>query len=197
MVYYDHAMLGATVAVAAGAQRRHGWPVVVLAALAGMFPDWDALAIHISPETYQIGHRVWGHNLFAVTLAGILLGGLGYWIHQSQPNKRNGEPAGAPSRAGPWIGLAVLILWSHASLDFLYCSWEGNTDWPVGLLWPLVSEGFGQPWIPWRDWGATILLLGALFGIFLVRDRRQRLACQALLLLGFYIAARGALRQWG
>jgi hypothetical protein len=67
MVYYDHAMVGATLAVALGAQRRYGWPVVALAALAGMFPDWDATPKHFSPRTYQIGHRVWGHNLFAVT----------------------------------------------------------------------------------------------------------------------------------
>jgi len=59
MVHYDHGMLGATLAVAVGAQRRLGWPAVALAALAAMFPDWDAMSKHISPRTYQAGHRVW------------------------------------------------------------------------------------------------------------------------------------------
>src|SRR5262249_28013257 len=55
MVYYDHAMVGATLAVAVGAQRRYGWGVVLLAALVGMFPDWDALSKHVSPQTYKVG----------------------------------------------------------------------------------------------------------------------------------------------
>src|SRR6266849_4744904 len=122
MVYYDHAMLGATLAVAVGAQRRQGWPIVILAALAGMFPDWDALSSNISPQTYRIGHRVWGHNLFAVTLAGIVLGLLGYWISQSctkstDLDSTNGERQAG--EAGFWIVLCVLIMWSHPLLDFL------------------------------------------------------------------------------
>lgn len=92
MVYYDHALVGATLAVAAGMQRRYGWPAVMLAALAGMFPDWDATPKHFYPEAYVAGHRVWGHNLFAVTLAGAALGGLGYLIDRS-PGGRDARSA--------------------------------------------------------------------------------------------------------
>jgi membrane-bound metal-dependent hydrolase YbcI (DUF457 family) len=201
MVYYDHAILGATLAVGVGAQRRQGWPIVILAALAGMFPDWDALSSHISPQTYRIGHRVWGHNLFAATFAGILLGWFGYWISQSGPKSPNLDPKASRGRKPPelsyWIVLCVLIMWSHPLLDFLYCGWDRNVDWPVGLLWPIVPEGYGRPWMPWNDWGATAILLGGLFAIILVRRHRQITACVFLALLASYVAIRGATVQWG
>src|SRR5262245_46301439 len=129
MVHYDHAMLGATLAVAAGALRRYGWQVVVLAALAGSAPDWDALPKHVSPRTYGPGHRVWGHTLFAVTLAGVALGLLGYLIHRSLPARPIMDPTAPPERAVHWIGLCVLILWSHPLLDVLYCGLDRNADW--------------------------------------------------------------------
>ncbi len=200
MVYYDHAMLGATLAVAVGAQRRKGWPIVILAALAGMFPDWDALSSHISPQSYRVGHRVWGHNLFAVTLAGIVLGLLGYWISQSctkstDLDSTNGERQAG--EAGFWIVLCVLIMWSHPLLDFLYCGWDRNVDWPVRLLWPIVPEGYGRPWMPWNDWGASAILLAGLFTTILVRRHRQLSACVFLALLVSYVAIRGATVQWG
>src|SRR5438874_509089 len=109
MVYYDHAMLGATVAMAVGAQRRYGWAVVVLAALAGMVPDWDAASKHVSTPVYEAGHRVWGHNLFAVTLAGAALGWLGYAIHRSLAHRFAAQAAGDSDGVGPWIVLGVAV----------------------------------------------------------------------------------------
>jgi hypothetical protein len=197
MVHYDHGMLGATLAVAVGAPRRLGWPAVVLAALAGMFPDWDAMSKHVSPRTYQIGHRVWGHNLFAVTLAGIALGGLGYLIHNSRPRLPAQELSPAATRLGPWVVLGVLILWTHPLLDVIYCGLEREADWPVGLLWPVVSGGYGVPWMPWHDWGATAILLGGLILIAVAGRYRQVSACLSLLVLGLYVAFRGALLHWG
>ena len=204
MVYYDHAMMGATVAVAVGAQRRHGWPAVILAALAGMFPDWDAMSSHISPQTYRIGHRVWGHNLFAATLGGIMLGLFGYWISKSRPMILDQEaPAAEPncerqtSEAGYWIILCVLIMWSHPFLDFLYCGWDRSVNWPVRLLWPIVPEGFGRPWMPWNDWGASAILVAGISTIILFRRHRQLVGVVSLSLFASYVVIRGALVQWG
>jgi hypothetical protein len=194
MVHYDHGMLGATLAVAFGAQRRHGWPVVVLAALAGMFPDWDALSKHISPETYQVGHRVWGHNLFAVTLGGAALGGLGYLIHESIPRVR---PAGtARTGVGYWIALGVAVMWTHPFLDLLYCGVDRDADWPVALFWPLRPGRYGRPWIPWSDWGATIILLGGLAAIALAGKQRQAAGVMSLVVLTMYVAVRGGMMRW-
>lgn len=203
MVYYDHAMLGATLAVAVGAQRRLGWPIVVFAALAGMLPDWDAASKHISQETYHIGHRVWGHNLFAATLGGILLGLLGYWISRSRPMILDNDsdalqPNGArqASGLGFWIVLCILITLSHPLFDVLYCGWGRDVNWPVRLLWPLVPDGFGRPWMPWGDWGASVILLVGLC-VVLVVPRRQLAACLSLSVFAIYVIIQGALVQWG
>jgi hypothetical protein len=91
--YYDHGMIGATLAVAAGAQRRYGWAAVVLAALAAMFPDWDAATERSYPRAYAEGHRFWGHNLFAETAAGAALGWLGYLIHRSRSRRLARPPS--------------------------------------------------------------------------------------------------------
>jgi hypothetical protein len=210
MVYYDHGMVGATVAVALGAERRYGWAVVALAALAGMFPDWDALAKHVSDDAYRSVHRVWGHNLFAATAAGLALGALGYWIHRSSarplPSAARPQvdgpassqaPAGADADGiGLWLVLGVAILWTHPLLDVLYCGWEHNGDWPVGLLWPLVRGGYARPWMPWQDWGATLILAGGLCLVVLLPRQRQRGACVCLAAVALYVAARGAAVQW-
>ena len=195
MVYYDHALVGATLSVAAGMQRRYGWPAVMLAALAGMFPDWDATPKHIWPQAYVLGHRVWGHNLFAVTLAGAALGGLGYLIHRSRSHRSTPTPAVDPGGAGLWVMVGVAILWTHPLLDLLYCGWEQNADWPVKLFWPAAPWGFALPWMPWADWGATVLLLTGLLVCTLVRRHRQRCAAASLAVLVLYIGVRGALLQ--
>jgi hypothetical protein len=196
MVHHDHAMVGAALAVAAGAQRRHGWGVVLLAALAGAFPDWDAASKHVLPRAYQLGHRVWGHNLFAVTLAGAALGGLGCLVYNSRPPPRGPDTAPAPARLGAWVALGVLILWTHPLLDLLYCGAGRDADWPVALLWPLVPGGFARPWVPWSDWGATAILGGGLTVVALAGSCRRVAACGSLLLLCLYIAARGAVLHW-
>ena len=65
MIHYDHALLGATFAVAAGAHRRHGWPLVAAVALGSMLPDWDSLSGTYGPDAHRAVHRVCGHNLWA------------------------------------------------------------------------------------------------------------------------------------
>jgi membrane-bound metal-dependent hydrolase YbcI (DUF457 family) len=194
MMYYDHAMVAATVTVGMGAQRRYGWAIVVMAALAGLAPDWDALTQYKSLHDYQIGHRVWGHNLFAATFVGACVGAVGYLIHQSNGGEVSQEQARAARRGYAfWIGLGILIAWSHPLFDLLYCGVDRDADWPVGLLWPVVSRRVAVPWIPWSDWGATGILLAGLLLVALVRRQRQLAACVSLLLLGLYVALRGSL----
>lgn len=196
MVHYDHAMVGATLALAAGVERRYGWTPALLAALIAMFPDWDALPKHISPEAYLAGHRVWGHNLFAVTVAGAVLGGLAYLVHHSGAARFRGA-AVAPPPLALWVVLGVVIIWSHPLLDLLYCGLHHDADWPVKLLWPVAPAGFSLPWMPWSDWGATIILFAGLLVAFLSREYRQSAACASLALLVSYIGVRGWWLHWG
>lgn len=191
MVHYDHGLLGATLALAVGAERRLGWAGVVLAALAAMVPDWDALYKHIDYETYVRTHRVWGHNVFAVALAGILLGMAGYLITHSTPRGRALQPHGS---FGYWIILTMIIALTHPLMDVLYCGLDRDADWPVALFWPLKQERFGQPWIPWSDNGATLILFVGLTITAFAPIRRQRWACISMIVFTSYVALRGALR---
>jgi hypothetical protein len=193
MIHYDHGMVGATVALAVGAHRRHGWPIVFLAALIGMFPDWDAVPRHVSPEIYRRGHRIWGHNIFAVTLAGAGLGWLGYWIHTSVARRRSSASFTPPGGPASWILLGLLIMWTHPLLDILYAGPESPSNWPVGLLWPITSVGFALPGMPNNDRGASILLAAGLLAGALMPRRSQRWACLGLILLPIYVGVRRAL----
>jgi hypothetical protein len=155
-------------------------------------------------ETYWLGHRVWGHNLFAATLGGILLGLFGYCISRSRPMILDQDsPAPQPngeqqtSEMAFWIVLCVLIMWTHPLFDFLYCGWDRSVDWPVRLFWPVVPEGFGRPWMPWGDWGASAILLAGICAIFLIRRHRQLVGVVTLLIFGIYVVIRGSLVQWG
>jgi hypothetical protein len=86
---------------------------------------------------------------------------------------------------------------SHPLLDLLYCGWEREAAWPVGLLWPIVPTGFALPWVPWSDRGATAVLAAGLCLCLAVRRRRQRMAVLSLVVLGVYVGIRGAMVQWG
>jgi hypothetical protein len=193
MIHYDHGMVGATVALAVAAPRRLGWPAVLLGALIGMFPDWDATPRHFSRDVYLTGHRVWGHNLFAVTLAGAALGGLGYWIHESVPRQQAEAPVSPRTGAGPWIVLGVLICWTHPVLDILYCGPDVGRVWAVAIFWPIASGDVAVPWMPSNDRGATLILTVGLAAAILGRGHSQRWACLSLALLAIYIGARGAM----
>ena len=82
-------------------------------------------------------------------------------------------------------------------LDLLYCGWDRDADWPVRLLWPVVPGGFARPWMPWTDWGATVLLVGGLLVCIFVRRHRQGCAALSLMVLTLYVGVRGALWQMG
>jgi hypothetical protein len=197
MMYYDHAMLGATLAVAVGAPRRHGWPAVALGAGAAMLPDWDALSGHWGADAYRSVHRVWGHSLLVALPSAALLGALSYLLYLSRrtsPATDTERPAGTFSwpACGAWVALAVLACLSHLLMDLLYSGLRTAPDWPVGLGWPLWQRGWALPLVPWSDWGATFVLLASLAALACRRDHAQLLAWLGLLLLSFYVGVRGA-----
>lgn len=70
MTTYEHALLGATGAIAAGLHRPYGWPIVGMAAVAALLPDWDGLSILLGADVLDRVHRVIGHNLAVCVLLG-------------------------------------------------------------------------------------------------------------------------------
>ena len=199
MMYYDHAMLGASLALAAGAHRRHGWPVVVMAALAGMLPDWDALSKHVDPGSYRAVHRAWGHNFLAAPLAGGLLGACAFLLTRSararwqpaQLDQKRSEKS--PSHAlAVWVALGVLAALLHLGMDVLYCRCATAPDWPVALLWPFSSRGAAVPLVPFTDRGATAILAAGLLLAGWWRPGARLSACLTLLALAAYVSLRGS-----
>lgn len=167
MMYYDHAMLGIAVALAAGAHRRHGWPLVGTAAVAAMLPDWDGLSELIGPMTYRQIHRVWGHNLLAAALASGFLAAVGY-LCQLSIRLRPGEARVYSGHAlAVWVAVGVLVALSHVLADLIYAGTRVAPDWPVALLWPFSPRRWACSLVPEDDWGATLLLVGGMAALCL------------------------------
>jgi membrane-bound metal-dependent hydrolase YbcI (DUF457 family) len=98
MEYYDHTMSGAVLALASGAHRRFGPAIIVTAAAAAAFPDWDDIPGGV--------HRVWGHSLLTAPLASGLVGALGYLCYRAARRPPNVAPA--PSGLKVWVVVGVL-----------------------------------------------------------------------------------------
>jgi hypothetical protein len=62
MTFFEHGMVGINGALAAGLDRRYGWPIVAMAGVSAMLPDWDGLTI-------LLGARVL-HHLKADRISG-------------------------------------------------------------------------------------------------------------------------------
>ena len=201
MTTYEHAMLGLTLAVAAGTQRRYGWALPATAAVAATVPDWDAVSLLLGPAAYATGHRTWGHNLFAAGLLGGVVGAVGYLCYLSAGVReralallrRLGEEApaaGVPPRftghgLALWVVVGVLAGLSHLPADILY-------PWRVPLLWPLAGGEWQLDVLKFGDLVPTILFLGGMFGMALWRRRARLIAWLTLLAVGCYVGVRWA-----
>jgi membrane-bound metal-dependent hydrolase YbcI (DUF457 family) len=206
MTVYEHAMLGTTLALGLGTQRRHGWEIVAMAAAAAALPDWDGLTLALGPQAYAAGHRTWGHNLLAATLTGVLTGAVGYLAQRSTGVRRalprfDGFPiADAPSGAfstlalGVWVLVGAVASLSHLAADLLF-SGTPEASWPVPLLWPWSDRGYVLPLIPWGDLGATLLFIAGMFALYHWRSHPRLIAVVLLLALSAYVGLRGFLRS--
>ena len=212
-------MLGATVALAGGCLRRHGWAIVAMAAAAGAFPDWDGMSILISGNVFNQVHRIWGHNLLVASLSGLMIGGLGYLCRLSirvqrattrlwQPS-RNQEPGvrgqesgvrGQESGMAPvrfsrmglaeWLIIGWLAAAIHLPADAICSGRAGMMDWPIKPLWPFSPYGWAWPIVPWGDLGLPIIFIGEMFALYRWPRRVQSLAWLTLLMVHGYIGLR-------
>jgi hypothetical protein len=205
MTVYEHAMLGATLALAAGAHRRHGWGLVAAAAAAGALPDWDGLTLALGPAAYAEGHRVWGHNVLAAGAGGALAGAVGYLCHRSvrarQAVRRLLPPSGAAPgpEAPPAFAAVALAVWaaagavaglSHLPADLVVSGGSGLADWRVLLLWPFSRRDWVYPILPWGDLGFTVIFLAEMFALYCWPGRARALAALTLAAGAAYLLVR-------
>jgi membrane-bound metal-dependent hydrolase YbcI (DUF457 family) len=175
-MYYDHALLGAAAAVAAGARRRHGWPLVATAAVAAMLPDWDDLSMLLGPDVRRAVHRVWGHNLLVALLSAGLLGAVGYLCFRAARGRRSAGDLAV------WVAVAMLAALTHLLADVVYSKETGAASWPVAFFWPFSHRGWAVPVLTTADHVGTAILLAGLLAAL-------RWPAASRLLAGFTLAA--------
>lgn len=199
MTTFEHAMCGATLALAVGCLRKHGWALIAVAGAAAALPDWDGLSLAFGAEAYARGHRVWGHNLLAATATGALVGGLGYLGYLStrvrratirlMPKARIPEapPPLAASRLTTWVVIGVFAALSHLPADMVYSGGGGLQSWPVQVLWPFSEQGWVWPLVAWGDLATTLIFIVAMFALYRWPRRAQLVAVATLLAVQGYI----------
>jgi membrane-bound metal-dependent hydrolase YbcI (DUF457 family) len=207
MTVFEHAMLGASLGLAAGMQRRYGWRVIGMAAVAGALPDWDGLSILFGPEAYARAHRVWGHNLLVAGASSLLIAWLEYRFCvltravQSIARRLPGLvlPAGVlSSRPGPgksltdlgaWLALGLTAGYSHLLADYFYSGHPGLHTWGLPLFWPFSIRVWARPTVAWGDLGATLIFVVEMFALYRWPGRARLIAWLALATVAVYVAA--------
>jgi membrane-bound metal-dependent hydrolase YbcI (DUF457 family) len=193
MTVYEHAMLGTSLALVLGAQRRHGWGIVAMAAAAAALPDWDFFSIALGPTAYAAAHRTWGHNVLAAALAGALTGAVGYLAQRSTRVRRALAPPYRPHTPGApaaWVVVGIVAALSHLPADVLF-SGTPEANWPVPLFWPFSDRGYAVPLVPWGDLGATLIFIAGMFALYRWPSHARLVAALLLLALSGYLCLRG------
>ena len=199
MTPFEHAMCGATLALASGCHRKLGWPVVAMAGVAGLFPDWDGLSIILGGGPFDQTHRVWGHNLLVASSSGILIGGLGYlWFRSAQGRRiaiRLQLESDQNTAVSPfslrslvlWLVVGLLASLSHLPADMVYSKGPQVMRWPISPYWPFSDEKWGWDIADWGDLSATMIFVGEMFALWRWRGHSQAIAVLTLLALHGYI----------
>jgi membrane-bound metal-dependent hydrolase YbcI (DUF457 family) len=152
-----------------GVQQEYGPAGTALMIGAGILPDLDGLSILGGWRCHRTYHRVLGHGL-PVTLAGpallALLGSAGLGLGGFLPL---------------WLWLQAALL-AHLLTDICFYRW------PVQLLWPFSSRGWGMGLIGWNDLVPTLLLYTGVLCTWL--GSPPWVAALSLGLLAGYVACR-------
>ncbi len=208
MTTYEHAMLGVTGALAAGLDRRWGWPIVAMAAVVAVLPDWDSLSLLVGPAAFDRIHRTLGHNLPACVLLGAVAAAVDYRF-RVVPRAANhlGRllrlreldpriPAPNEFHLGElvvWVTVGVVAALSHLAADMVFSGHPVLPQWGIRLFWPFSDRFWAWPMVPWGDPGPTLLFIGGMFAMIRWHRYRQAIAALTLILVFSYIVARGSI----
>ena len=206
MTTFEHALLGMNGALAAGLHHRLGWKIVALASVAAIAPDWDGVPMLIDMSRFESGHRVWGHNLLACGILGLLLGTADYRLDLS------GRIAAWMTRFGPlkelatsidrrqsfstrtwcvWIAVATVAALSQIPADAVVSGAVGLSDWALKPLWPFSDFQFIYPLVPWGNVGVTIVFAVAMIVELKRPHQAQQIALITLVIVMLYIVLWG------
>lgn len=201
----EHTLTGILGALSLGLHSRFGWTAIAFAAVVSNIPDLDGLPMIFDMERFEEGHRVWGHNLLAITVTTILIGLLQFrlqWIEWISLRTARFLPSGTDMQKlsdAPRINLFPLILIGlvfqclHLICDITVSGGQGLSDWHVKPFWPINDAGYVFPLIPWGDVGPTVIMMPGMIGIAKMGHAR-RIATLALCLLCIYMLSRGYAR---
>jgi hypothetical protein len=124
-----------------GIQQHYGWAGTALVVLAGNLPDVDVLTLVGGWEFYRKHHRRLGHGVIMTLLGPLSLALLG-------------SAFGLGPLLPLWAWLQCALV-AHLACDILFYRW------PVQLLWPFSSRGWGVGLVGWNDLVPTLALYGA------------------------------------
>jgi membrane-bound metal-dependent hydrolase YbcI (DUF457 family) len=199
---FEHAMCGASLALALGCLRKDGWALVAVAGVAAALPDWDGLSLALGAEAFAKAHRVWGHNLLVASGTGAVVGGVGYLCYLSMrlrratiqiwPKSGVSEviPAFSSLRWAKWIVVGMLASLSHLPADMVYSGKQDMMSWPLQLLWPFSEQGWAWPLVAWGDLTTTVIFIGEMFALYRWPRHAQAIALFTLLCVHGYIGFR-------
>jgi membrane-bound metal-dependent hydrolase YbcI (DUF457 family) len=196
MTTYEHAMFGATLALALGCHRNRERMLIVVAGAAAALPDWDALSLAFGATSYAKVHRVWGHNLLVASCTGALVGGFGYLCHRSTRARRAAAHFWPQSDASDpifafsarcltkYVIVGLIASLSHLPADLVYSGSPQMNSWPIQLLWPFSAQGWVWPLVAWGDITTTLIFAGEMFALYRWPQRARVIA--GLTLLGVH-----------
>ena len=212
----EHTLVGIHLAIALRLHRYFGWQAVAMAGIASNLPDWDGLPMLIDMRRFEWGHRVWGHNLFAIILSSLALAWTQqhfHWIDRLSQRLRRFLPTTSPAVSttfpsapmSPPLGqglagryplmaawlIAMLVQAIHLPCDMVVSGGNGLTDWPIQILWPLSQREFVFPLIPWGDIGPTVILMTGVILLAKKIAKESYVSIGTLALLCLYLFARG------
>src|SRR5258708_7872045 len=127
MTVFEHAMLGTSLALAAGLQHRFGWRIALLAGVAGTVSDWDGLSILWGAEADANWHGGVADSVRGAAALGAVWGALDHcygftaWV-VSRAASADSTPAapGGFGRLCLWMGIGALAEISHIPADVIY-----------------------------------------------------------------------------
>jgi hypothetical protein len=200
-------MLGFNGAVAAGLHRQHGWKITAMAGVAAVSPDWDGLMIVVSRSAFAEGHRLWGHNVLACIVVGLIIGVLDYRLDLvtrcagvlRKVIRFRDEDVHLSLRSDftshglwTWMLVAMVAALSQLPVDMVISGTATLPAWELQPFWPFSDKTWIFPLVPWGDVGITVIFIAGMFAMARWRRRLQWISCVTLAAVFCYIAVRGA-----